>query len=312
MTWAGAPWPSKARPPIRACDVTPNIPLLGIDPCLKDLLAVWRCRHDRPYRFYGRSVDEHFVGDADAAKYDPIPIEDIAVMGYPLSGENGRSLRGLNIAYLKGGKCVMNGGICSPGSLPPSVWSFLAGAVTGTVVHAVTGSVSYVQGAGGTLFSVVRFGSGLLSPAASSSLPTPSHGPASAPPTEAPSWMVVLVTITQPVNTMRLNWQFAAAGEGFLRVYVDGILVREIDQRHVALASLTNEEIYIGGEAGMLPAATHRIVFRLDGYGANPSAVELTGVDLGLTTNASPPNLIGAASRKIHGAAGTFDQPLSP
>jgi hypothetical protein len=56
--------------------------------------------------------------------------------------------------------------------------------------------------------------------------------------------------------------------------------VREIDQRYVPLASTEPKSIYIGE----LPAGVYRIAFRLDGYGANPSGVELTGVELGQQT----------------------------
>jgi hypothetical protein len=48
------------------------------------------------------------------------------------------------------------------------------------------------------------------------------------------------------------------------------------------LASLTTEEVYIGGGAGTLAPGVHRIAFRLDGFGNKASGVELTGVELGL------------------------------
>jgi hypothetical protein len=33
------------------------------------------------------------------------------------------------------------------------------------------------------------------------------------------------------MDTLRFRWRFAPSGEGFLRVFVDDELVREIDQR---------------------------------------------------------------------------------
>jgi hypothetical protein len=100
-------------------------------------------------------------------------------------------------------------------------------------------------------------------------------------PTEQPSWIVVDVTTPKPVNLLRLEWRFGQAGEGVLRAFVNGSLVREIDQSDVSSASSEPEEIYIGGATGMLPAGTHRIVFRLDGFGTASSGIELSRVNLG-------------------------------
>jgi len=46
--------------------------------------------------------------------------------------------------------------------------------------------------------------------------------------------------------------------------------------------TMGTEEVYIGGANGILPPRTHEIGFRLDGFGANPSDIELTNVELGL------------------------------
>jgi len=73
------------------------------------------------------------------------------------------------------------------------------------------------------------------------------------------------------------RYHFAETSEGLLRIFVNEDTVREIDQRYVPIASTEPESVYVGD----LPAGTHRIAFRLDGYGANPSGVELTEVELG-------------------------------
>jgi hypothetical protein len=205
-------------------------------------------------------------------------------MGYPLSVEKGQSLSALNNTYPKGGKCAMNGGTCVPGPLPsPGAWFFVFRDAE-AAVDTATGAVNYVVGVGSTLFNSLRLG--LISALSGSS---PTFGTlASGTPTEPPSYITVLATTSQPVNTLRFNWRFAAAGEGFLRVFVDGSLVREIDQRHVSLASLATEEIYIGGGVGTLAPGIHRIAFRLDGFGTSASGVELTAVELGLTAVSAP------------------------
>jgi pimeloyl-ACP methyl ester carboxylesterase len=258
-------------------DVTPSItPIIGRDPCqahLSNPLVVAQCRHGRPYRFYGLSID--FVDDAFSAAYDP--IDGTGGKGYPLSLESGHSLSLLSSLFPNGDKCVMDQGICYAGGLPPSVWTFLPGAVANTVVDTVSGDVNYVAGVGSTLFNSIHLDT-VTQPSATR------MGLSATTSTASSSSISVQVTTAQPVNTMRFNWSFPVAGEGFLRVFVDGILMREIDQRHVPQASLVTEAIYIGGDGGMLPPATHRISFILDGFGASASKMQLTGVELGLTS----------------------------
>jgi hypothetical protein len=134
----------------------------------------------------------------------------------------------------------------------------------------MTTAVEYVEGTTGAyLYSSIKMGWSWFT--------------SLAPQTEEPSYLVVNVTTTTPVNTLRFNWSFDTAGEGLLRVFVGGDLAREIDQRHVTPSSPVTEEIYIGGVEGPLPPGTHRITFRLDGFGASASGMELTDVELGLT-----------------------------
>lgn len=242
-----------------------------------DFLEALECRHGRPYRFYG-----HSVGPFSDLLRDP--IGDTGTKGFPLSLEACGNLDLL--ANNKDGECRMqNDGGCLAVP-PPSLvtWHYIESPLAGRVVDAVTGALSYVVGAGTTLFNSIRLGG--ISPLSSST--TGTRNAPSATSTDSPSWIVVLPTTTQPVNTLRFNWRFAAAGEGFLRVYVNNLLVREIDQRHVSIASVTVEEIYIGGGTGTLPPGTHRIAFRLDGFGSSASGVELTAVDLGLTALNAP------------------------
>jgi hypothetical protein len=267
-------------------DVTPVMkPVAGYDDACQansvNPITVAQCRHSRPYRFYDLSVDSSSAGDGDPfAAYDL--INGTGGMGYPLSLENGYSLNLLNSLYPTGAKCVMAGDVCYKGALPANASSFLPGAIASTVVSATTGGVNYVVGVGSTLFNVLTLGEISLSP----NLGTGFHtGLSAATPTELPSSITAHVMTTQPVNTVRFNWSFSAVGEGFLRVFVDGILMREIDQRHASPASLVTEQIYIGGEAGTLPPATHSIVFRLDGFGTSASGVQLTGVEMGLTSS---------------------------
>jgi hypothetical protein len=226
------------------------------------------------------------VGFADYKQADP--IDSTAGMGYPLSVENGRDPAALKIAFPLNGRCSMAEGDCSSSALSSSIQSFAPTGMTEAVValsssarhfapattvdvviDSMTTAVEYVEGTGAYLYSSIKMGWSWFT--------------SLAPQTEEPSYLVVNATTTTPVNTLRFNWSFDTAGEGLLRVFVGGDLVREIDQRHVMPSSPVTEEIYIGGVEGPLPAGTHRITFRLDGFGASASGVELTDVELGLT-----------------------------
>lgn len=104
----------------------------------------------------------------------------------------------------------------------------------------------------------------------------------SATSSDLPAYLVLHVTTTTPVNMLEFDWSFGAAGTGLLQVFVDGYLVREIDQRHVMQASTETEQIYIGGTEGMLTPGQHDITFRLDGFGVNPSNIVLTSIKIGM------------------------------
>ncbi len=257
-------------------DVTTLIPNLGLDPCGAIGIV---CRHSRPYRFYGLSVDPQFVGNSSHKDADPVN-DGTGGKGYPLSVENGQSLTSLSSILPKGTKCVMGNGICYQGSLPPSFWHFLPGELVNTVVNGVTGTVNYAAGLGAILLNSLEMTAGSLQ--AGPGIQSASKGSVAAATiaNPTPAWITVQSTTTQPVNTLRFNLAFVSAAEGLLRIYVDDTPVLTIDQRYVPAATLTTEEIFIGGDAGTLPPGNHKIAFRLDSFGANASSVALTNVEL--------------------------------
>jgi hypothetical protein len=214
-------------------DVTP-LPLLLNDPCMllfnpldaTSMLAVFGCRHKRPVRFYGVSVESSFVGVASDKLVDP--ISGTGTMGFPLSLEGGPPLSTLKSTYPKNRTCEMVGDVCRLRSQTPlSPWIFV-GAVAETTVDDLAGVVSVVGNLEATWLRSLKLGFTSLF----SNVGTSTRMPLFVVP-ESPSWITFSVTTTQPVNTMRLNWRFEATGEGFLRIFVDGNPVREIDQRHV-------------------------------------------------------------------------------
>ncbi|HEX7151585.1 MAG TPA: S8 family serine peptidase [Thermoanaerobaculia bacterium] len=238
-------------------------------------------RHGRPYRFYGLSVASSFVGDGAHAAADP--IGGGGGVGYPLSVEMSRSLSSLGATYKRGEGCLVTGSSCIPQVNPARRERLGPVKALQTVVSAAR-AVTWIAKPGSSfLFDLIKIGFvSMLSEA-----PNVSTAVASAVPTEAPAHIVIDVVTTQPVDKLRFNRRFGATGEGFLRVFVGGMLVRETDQRHVAVGLAEVEEIYIGGAAGTLPPGTHRIVFRLDGFGTRASGVEITGVELGLTSEST-------------------------
>lgn len=259
-------------------DVTPAA---DKDPCASAPGLDATCRHSRPYRFYGRSVDSSFVGDSGDASSDPISSTD--GQGYILSTENGKSLSFLHSAYKNGDRCAMIGSSCTPQTTGDEPQWFNAVTV-GRIVGPVAGAVAWVEGSGATLlFRSIRLGSLSLQ----SRVPLVNSVALTAGPTESPSYIVVDAITTQPVDKLRLKWRFGAAGQGFLRVFVDGMLVREFDQRYALADATEAEQIYIGGPTGILTPGTHRVAFRLDGFGATTSGVELTEVELGLNASST-------------------------
>ena len=232
------------------------------------------CDHDRPYRFYGKTIDIFYLDALNNHNLvDPITADDIKTgMGYPLSVESGKTLDDLNKQYEKDKECHIIGSTCTPVSVEKQS-SHLEYSSLSSVDAILDGYEGSAQCKPGTwLCSTITLGQQLSKSQRTASTAT-------ATPTEA-SWLVTSVTTTEPVNTLRFSYRFVEGGEGFLRVFVNENTVREIDQRYVPPVSTEPESIYIGE----LPAGTYKIAFRLDGYGASPSGIELTGVELGLET----------------------------
>lgn len=254
-------------------DVTP----LG-DPCntlVPNYFAVWPCRHSRPYRFYGVSIDSSFRGDSAAASADPIG-GGTALMGFPLSREAGASLGDLKTRYPSGAVCTVNGSECSATRRPNQLWTYLPRVIVRKSITVAVGSVAYTWGAGDVFLQSIRLGAGLLTPAS-----TAADSVVSGAVSSSASWIVIEADTDEPVNTMSFGWRFSPGGEGYLRVFVDDVLIREIDRRHVPSTVFVTERAYVGGDARVLAPGLHRIAFRLDGFSGG-EGVELREVSLGI------------------------------
>lgn len=145
-----------------------------------------------------------------------------------------------------------------------------------TFVAAANGAIEIIACAGDRIFCIIKAGLAFVTP-----LLTPQSALVQAAAvedtTEPPAWFTASVTTQEPANTLRFNWRFASGGEGFVRIFVDDQLVHKMDQRHLPLASLAPEEVYVGD----LEPGTHKLAIRLDGFGENPSGFEMTDVQLG-------------------------------
>ncbi len=185
----------------------------------------------------------------------------------------------------------MDGDICYQGGTPPGTLHYLPQSVVETVIQDVNAGIDFVQDTTQDLldlFESVEMSTFLPNILNSSS--EPYNQLASSPDLifsdgfepketlEEAAYLTVQISTVEPVNALRFNWSFDVGGEGILRIFVDGALVRQIDQRFVTLASFETEEILIG----MLEPGTHEIAFRLDGFATDAtSSIRLTDVELG-------------------------------
>ena len=244
----------------------------------------WPCAHSRPYRFYGQSIESGFIGDVsyEGSYESQDPIEGLtAGMGFRLSVERGTSLQRLKDLYPTGGFCEVSGDICYDGGKPGGTLHHLPAAIGETLVDAKQGAVDFLKGTAAKsnqLFQSLKLRA--TSVLGSSSDPLLLAMSGTTDPSMEPAYLMLSVVTTEVTDLLRFDWSFEEEGDGLLRIFVNGELVRSIQQRHVADQSFVTEEVYLGTGAEGLPPGTHEIAFRLDGFGESPSGVVLTNVEL--------------------------------
>jgi hypothetical protein len=249
------------------------------------------CAHSRPYRFYGVSINEDYDGDVSHMNSDPVERADTGSFGFPLSVEMGRDINELSNIYDKGDRCQMDAGDCfidntQIGSLQYFTnyqINFLVNTTQGIVDFAsdliVDGTLSFIE-LTTDLFSLFPRANAAGLVQEPNSIFSNGFEPFSA--SKDSAYISMQITIEQPINTLRFNWNFDVEGEGTLRIYVDGRLVRLIDQRHVGIASFETEEIPIAGAGGPLMPGSYEIIFSLDGFAeGSASSVRITDVEFG-------------------------------
>ena len=236
------------------------------------------CRHSRPYRFYGYSLDSAYLQDSADNGVDP--IGSLAGKGYSLS-EEGNGTLGKQASELIGKACQIVGDNCievnAAQSEEPKYSPILTKAYeAATQVGNALCEVNVISGLCNTLGLTTRTSTTKANARAAAAARS-QQGQIEDTPTQDPAWFAVAVETAESANTLRFSYRFRVGGEGLLRVFIDDEVVRELDQRYVPMGSLQSETVFIGD----LPAGIHRIAFRLDGYGESIGNVELTGIELG-------------------------------
>ena len=152
------------------------------------------CKHGRPYRFYGKSINPDFF-DSFNNHNTVDPITSTAGMGYPLSVEAGWHLADLNQQYGKGKECHVIDSNCQD-SPPPSPANkvYVAANASGAVVDR-SGIAQCVVGALVIPCSQIGLTTGAVTSAALAESP---EAQAADAPTRAPAWLAMQIQTTQP------------------------------------------------------------------------------------------------------------------
>ena len=242
------------------------------------------CPHGRPYRFYLKSIDNNISGDFDEDGHDP--ISKVGNMeGFPRSDEGGNNVDSLETN--KDGECRMqDDGTCATVPWETTVWEYLGDTVVSAGKTAVSTVVSSVKNATGlttletasTWIKRVSLSTSTIIGGSSQMAGMTITAANSTTSSDEPAYLTLEVNLDGPVNVLMFNWGFDTSGEGLLQVFLDGELIRTIDQRYELPASTEPEEIYVGGDTGYLAPGSHELAFRLDGYGENESNIEITDV----------------------------------
>lgn len=237
---------------VNSIDVTPSSDGCGD---LDD--GVWSCRHDRPVRFYGKTIDPDFISHPSHESVDPIPDTLLAGIGWDLSVEQGYTLEELSKNYQIGRT-----------STPVVEQKVVRGVVSGD-----TSGAAFCQ-AQTWECSIITLGQ-RYAPAPRQIEPAATKNATSN--ALEPSWLVVEITATEPINTLTFNTEFLAGTDGLVSVFLNEDRVGSIDQRFAPESGIETHELYLGD----LPAGHYKLAFRLDQYGADASEVQLTEIELG-------------------------------
>ncbi|EXJ14574.1 FG-GAP repeat domain-containing protein [Imhoffiella purpurea] len=211
------------------------------------------CRHSRPYRFYGFSVDPALETELGETEADP--ILDTLGLGYPLSVEAGVPLERLRVEFPPGQGCRIDVMECVQEHRPPGAWRFVTATADDLAVDAHLGSSQVSPGIGDGLPERIELESRPGSPSA----------------------VELLFTTREAVSSLQFDWRFIGDGESLLRIFADERLVGMLDRRTLPERSPVPQRLHLG----QLPPGGHRIGLRLDGFAETPAAILLTEMRIG-------------------------------
>ena len=105
--------------------------------------------------------------------------------------------------------------------------------------------------------------------------------------TGSPVWLSVGVNTSRLINSLQLDYRFLSGHKGFLSIFFDGKLIRELDQQFVSLGTNVSSKIWLGE---VLPGQ-HVFSLRLDAFDATQAIIEISNVQtdlMELVTNTLP------------------------
>lgn len=105
--------------------------------------------------------------------------------------------------------------------------------------------------------------------------------------TGSPIWVRLPVTITEPANSLRFDFNFTQGTRGYLQAFIHDKQIYSADQRfYGANTAWHSPEIALGE----LEPGTYEIAFRLDSFTDAQSVAELTNITLGILRAVVAPN----------------------
>jgi hypothetical protein len=265
-----------------------NFEVGGLDADTASLTAVhWAIQdHKWPYQFFQCSANPgvgSFYGEA--AESCPVGYDGVYSFGFPLSQESGYagSIQTLRHDYHPGMGCVAVS--------PALCLDFVQGAieVVNTVVQATVDAAQAAASATG--HAVVWVGNQAydLGSQAFQALQyfTVSQVQKITLFSGSPVWVRLPVTITEPANYLRFDFNFTQGTEGYLQVFIHGKRVYSANQQFFAGNTLWHSpEIGIGD----LEPGTYEIAFRLDPLSDTQSVVDVTNLSVGRLEAVALPN----------------------
>jgi len=232
--------------------------------------------HAWPYQFYQCSANpgSPFVG----AESEPCPVGSGGVysFGFPLAQESGSasSIPALRSAYRPGGACVATSTLLC--------FDLAEGArrVVETAVQTTVDAIQTTVSATGQ--AVIWIGNEVLDLSSQAFQAvgnfTVSEIQKISLFTGSPVWVQLPVTIAEPANYLRFDFNFTQGTEGYLQVFIHGKRIYSANQRFFAGNTVWHSPVIAIGD---VEPGTYEIAFRLDPLSDTQSVLELTNLAVG-------------------------------